>query len=59
MGDDEAMASVSASVGSLDLAVKGEDEEWVSETFDAKLDRLMEDAEAMSRALRDGDRGCQ
>lgn len=59
MGDDDAYAEVSASLGSLDLTVRGDDEEWVSETFDEKLDRLLEEAEEMSQAVRDGSRGCQ
>lgn len=61
MGDDEdeSLATISASLGSLDLTVEGEDQEWVSDTFDEKLDGLMDEAESMSRAVRDGTRGCQ
>lgn len=59
MGDDDTPAKVSASLGSLDLTVEGEDEEWVSDTFEEKLDRLMDEAESMSKAVRDGSRGCQ
>jgi len=59
MGDDDTYAKASASLGSLSLTVEGEDEEWVSDTFDEKLERLLEEAETMSKAVRDGSRGCQ
>lgn len=59
MGDDDSPARVSASLGSLDLTVEGENEKWVSETFEDKFDRLLDEAESMSKAVRDGSRGCQ
>lgn len=59
MSDDDSYAKAKASLGSLSLSVEGEDEEWVSDTFDEKLDRLLEEAEDMSQAVRDGSRGCQ
>jgi len=59
MSDDDTYAKASASLGSLSLTVEGEDEEWVSDTFDEKLERLLEEAETMSKAVRDGSRGCQ
>lgn len=54
--DDDAHYEVNASLGSLDLCVSGGDPEWVDETFDAKLERLLKESEDISTALRDGDR---
>ena len=54
--DNGAVNRVNASLGSLSLEVQGEDEEWVSEEFDEKLEDLLEEAEDMSKAIRDGDR---
>lgn len=56
---EEATNKIDAELGSLSLEVQGEDEEWVSETFDEKLDDLLGEAEDMSKALRDGSRGCR
>jgi hypothetical protein len=47
------------SIGSLELTVKGQDADWVAEQFDEKLDRLLEESEDISTALRDGTRSCQ
>lgn len=59
MSDDGGSEKIYAQVGSLSLTVQGSDAEWVSEEFDAKLDRLLEESAEMSKALRDGSRGCQ
>jgi len=59
MTEDESYAKAEASIGSLSLSVEGKDEEWVSEKFDEKLDRLLQEAEDMSQAVLDGSRACQ
>lgn len=43
-------------IGNLELTVKGQDPEWVSETFDDKLQNLLSESEDISKALRDGSR---
>jgi len=57
--DGETEHRIFARVGSLELTVKGQDAEWVSEEFDVKLDRLLAESEHMSTALRDGSRSHQ
>jgi len=54
--DDDSHYEVNANLGSLHLCVSGGDPEWVDETFDAKLERLLEESEDISKALRDGTR---
>lgn len=59
MADDDeenGQNQINASLGSLSLCVTGDSEEWVEETFEAELERLLSEAEDMSTALRDGDR---
>lgn len=59
MSEDDAedgQNQINASLGALDLCVTGNSEEWVEETFEKELDRLLDEAEDMSHALRNGDR---
>lgn len=58
MGDD-GHNQISAELGTLSLNVQGEDPEWVDEMFDEKLKALLEESAEISKALRDGTRGCQ
>lgn len=63
MGDDsngdDSHYEVNASLGSLSLCVSGGDPEWVDETFDDKLERLLDESADISKALRDGTRSHQ
>lgn len=59
MGDDDRVNAVETQLGNLKLKVQGDDPEWVSETFDEKLDRMLGEAEEMAKAIRDGTRGCE
>jgi hypothetical protein len=53
MGDNEPIEyEIQASLGQMSLTVKGEDEEVVSELWDEKYEKLMDEAsESYSRML--------
>lgn len=53
---DDGQNQINASLGSLSLCVTGPDEEWVEETFETELQNLLDEAEDVSKALRDGER---
>lgn len=53
---DDGQNQINASLGNLSLCVTGPSEEWVEETFEAELSRLLSEAEDVSKALRDGER---
>lgn len=54
--EDGAHYSIRAELGNLDLEVAGDDADWVDETFNEKLQDMLDEAEDMSTALRDGTR---
>lgn len=58
MTDEETANKIKCSVGSLSMTVQGADEEWVRETFRDEWAERMHEAEDISKALRDGSRGC-
>lgn len=53
---DDGQNQINASLGSLSLCVTGPSEEWVEETFETELERLLDEAEDVSKAVRDGER---
>lgn len=57
MSDEHDSHRIDCSLGTLDLTVEGSDEEWVRETFQEEWQDRLEEAEDISKALRDGTRG--
>ena len=53
---DDCPYRIEAELGELSLDIRGDDAEWVDEKFDEKLENLLEEAESMSNAIRDGSR---
>ena len=45
-----------ASLGDLDLTVKGPDPDWVVEQFETQWQERLEEASEMKEAIRDADR---
>jgi hypothetical protein len=62
MGDDDSSngkSKISATLGDLELTVKGPDEEWVEEQFEKQWTERLDEASEMKEAIRRADVSAQ
>lgn len=58
MTDDESVAKIEVELGNLQVKVKGDDIADVKDVFEDTWERRLDEAEDISKAVRDGNRSC-